>query len=213
MRWTYDDDTRWTAAWAVLRRSPTEESTRIRTAGQWRTAGISIGTGVVVVVVLTATDLGGLFYGQGAADSGGWWRTPLSVAGYALAVVGLLNAVPRRLGRDRVAGLSEHAPAELLNRSQRQVLDRQITGADALDPELLPLVFDRAARRVNEPLPVVQAAIGGVLLGSVAQRGAAGAVLAAWALTLVVLALVIPQQLAGRSAAQAFVDRHGPAAG
>ncbi|WP_111768022.1 hypothetical protein [Nakamurella deserti] len=210
MRWTFDDDTRWTAAWAVLRRSPTEEARRIRTAEQWRTAGISIAAGVAVVVALGATGLHGLVLGARGEDLQGGWRTALSIAGYGLAVAGLVLSIPRRYGLDRVAGLPGRAPAEVLSRSQRQQLDRQITGADPLDPDLLPLAFDRAARRINEPLPVLRASVGGVLLGSVALRGTAGAVLALWVLTLVALAFVVPQQLAARSAALAFVDRHGP---
>lgn len=212
MRWTFDDDTRWTAAYAVLRRSPTEESRRIRTADQWRTAGISIVAGIAVVIALGTTGLPGLVLGGSARDLQGGWRTVLSVAGYGLAVTGLLLSIPRRYGIDRVTGLTQRAPADVLSRPQRQLLDRQITGADPLDRDLLPLAFDRAARRLNEPLPVLRASVGGVLLGSIALRGTVGIVLATWVGALVALALVVPQQRAARSAAQAFVDRHGSAA-
>ena len=211
MRWTYDEDTRWAAAWTVLHRAPTDEARGIRTADQWRTAGISIGVGVLTVVALTTAGLGALLFDRAGTDPTGWWRTPLAVVGYGLTVLGLLVAIPRRYGLDRIPGLTAQAPADVLNRSQREALDRQITGADPLDPDLLPLAFDRAARRINRPLPVAQAATGGILLGSVTLRGAGATVLVLWVVTLVVLAILIPQQLAARSAAQAFVDHYGSA--
>lgn len=210
MRWTYDDETRWAAARTRLHGSSSDDVRAIRAADGRRMGGLAVGVGLVVVVAMYATGLGGALYGNGGPDRGGAWRSVLSVAGYLCAGLGLLWALPRRLGQEKVAGLPAEAPAELLTREQRQVLDRQISGADPLDTRLLPLAFDRAARVVNAPLPLLRSAMAGVVLASLTRHGPAEVVLGGWALAAVAVALLLPEQLARQKAAGQFVSRHRP---
>ncbi len=203
----FDDRARWAAAHVLQRGAMTDEARRIRAADQWRIAGISVAVGAAIVVLLFTTDLRVLVVGRDATD-GAWWRSVLSTTGFGVAVIGFVIALPRRFGLEKVPGLPTPAPTDVLTWAQRQRLDRQISGADPQDPDLVPLAFDRAARRINEPLPLLQAAVGGLVLASLARSGPPAMVLGVWALALVAVALLIPQQLAARRAAQAFVAHH-----
>lgn len=207
MRWQFHDDERWTAAFSVARRHPVAVARTIRSADQWRIGGLSVVVGVVVVVALFTTGLGDVLYGTGTTPSS-LWRSVLSGLGYLMAIGGFLWALPRAYGLDRVPGLPKEDPAQWLTLRQRQVVDRQITGGDRFDPFLLPLSFDRAGRLVNGPLPLLRFATVPFLLASVTRGGEVSVVLGLWAVLIVVVALAVPQQLAVRRAAAAFVATH-----
>lgn len=207
MRWRFHDDERWTAAFSVARRLPVPAARTIRTADQWRVAGISAAIGIGVVVALLTTGLGDVLYGTGRTPSSAW-RSILAGLGNLLALGGLLWALPRVYGLEKVTGLPRQDPVQWLTLRQRQVVDQQIAGGAPFDAFLLPLSYDRAGRLVNGPLPVLRFAFAPFLLASVTRGGDVTVVLTLWAVAIVVVALAVPQQRAMRAAAQRFVARH-----
>ena len=107
--------------------------------------------GALAVIAVTAPGLRGLVVGDAGTGPAGWWRTPLAVAGYGLTVLALMTAIPRRYGLDRVQGLSERAPADVLRCGILGV--HPPTG-----PALMPRVFNFSAGPATLPEAVLEQA-------------------------------------------------------